>query len=78
MNFFLQVPYTQAYVQTINQRGLRGFLSEMIGRAGLAGTSTLAIKSAFNLLEKDYLAIALSYFKVEIAPFSEFSVKALV
>jgi hypothetical protein len=78
MNFYLQVPYVQAYVQTINQRGMRGFLSETIGRAGLAGTSTLAIKSAFNVLKKDYLAIALSYLKVEIAPFSEFSVKALV
>ena len=78
MNFYLQVPYVQAYVQTINQRGMRGFLSEMIGRAGLAGTSSLALKSTFNLLKKDYLAIALSYFKVEIAPFSEFSVKALI
>ena len=78
MNFYLQVPYVQAYVQTINQSGMRGFLSEMIRRAGLAGTSSLAVKSAFNLLKKDYLAIALSYFKVEIAPFSEFSVKALV
>jgi hypothetical protein len=78
MNFYLQVPYVQAFVQTINQRGMRGFLSEMIGRAGVAGTSSLALKSAFNLLKKDYLAIALSYFKVEIAPFSEFSVKALI
>lgn len=78
MNFYLQVPYVQAFVQTINQRGMRGFLSEMVGRAGLAGTSSLALKSAFNLLKKDYLAIALSYFKVEIAPFSEFSVKALI
>jgi hypothetical protein len=78
MNFYLQVPYVQAFVQTINQRGMRGFLSEMVGRAGLAGTSSLALKSAFNLLKKDYLGIALSYFKVEIAPFSEFSVKALI
>jgi hypothetical protein len=78
MNFYLQVPYVQAYIQTINQRGMRGFLSETIGRAGLAGTSSLALKSAFNLLKKDYLAIALSYFKLEIAPFSEFSVKALI
>ena len=78
MNFYLQVPYVQAFVQTINQRGMRGFLSEMIGRAGVAGTSSLALKSAYNLLKKDYLAIALSYFKVEIAPFSEFSVKALI
>ena len=78
MNFYLQVPYVQAYVQTINQRGMRGFLSEMVGRAGLAGTSGLALKSAFNLLKKDYLAIALSYLKLEIAPFSEYSIKALI
>lgn len=78
MSFYLQVPYVQAYVQTINQRGMRGFLSEMIGRAGLAGTSSLALKSAFNLMKRDYLAIALSYFKVEIAPFSKFNVKALL
>jgi hypothetical protein len=78
MNFYLQVPYVQAYVQTINQRGMKGFLSEMIGRAGLAGTSSLALKGALSLLRKDYLSIALSYFKLEIAPFSEFSVKALI
>jgi hypothetical protein len=78
MHFYLQVPYVQAYVQTINQRGMKGFLSEMITRAGWAGTGGLAVKSAFNFLRKDYLAIALSYFKLEIAPFSEFSVKALI
>ena len=78
MNFYLQVPYVQAYVQTINQRGMKGFLSEMIHRAGLAGTSSLAIKSALNIIKKDYLAVALSYFKLEIAPFSEFNVKALI
>jgi hypothetical protein len=78
MNFYLQVPYVQAYVQVINQRGMKGFLSEMIHRAGLAGTSSLALKSVFNLLKKDYLAIALSYLKLEIAPFSEFGVKALI
>jgi hypothetical protein len=78
MDFYLQVPYVQAYVQVINQRGMKGFLSEMIGRAGLAGTSSLALKSAFRLLQKDYLAIALSYLKLEVAPFSSFRVKALI
>jgi hypothetical protein len=78
MNFYLQVPYVQAYVQTINQRGMKGFLSEMIGRAGLAGTTGLALKGAVSLMRKDYLSIALSYFKLEIAPFSDFSVKALI
>jgi len=78
MNFYLQVPYVQAYVQTINQRGMKGFLSEMIGRAGIAGTSSLALKGALSLLRKDYLSIALSYIKLEVAPFSEFSVKALI
>lgn len=78
MNFYLQVPYVQAYIQTINQRGMKGFLSEMIGRAGLAGTGSLALKGALSLLRKDYLSIALSYFKLEIAPFSDFSVKALI
>jgi hypothetical protein len=78
MNFYLQVPYVQAYVQTINQRGMKGFLSEMIGRAGIAGTSSLALKGALSLLRKDYLSLALSYFKLEIAPFSDFSVKALI
>jgi hypothetical protein len=78
MNFYLQVPYVQAYIQTINQRGMTGFLTEMIRRAGLAGTSSLALKSAYSFLKKDYLTVALSLFKLEIAPFSEFSVKALV
>jgi hypothetical protein len=78
MNFYLQVPYVQAYVQVINQRGMKGFLTEMIRRAGWGGTSSLALKGAFNLLKKDYLAIALSYLKLEVAPFSSFSVKGLI
>ena len=78
MNFYLQVPYVQAYVQVINQRGMKGFLIEMIRQAGLGGTSSLALKGAFSLLKKDYLAIALSYLKLEVAPFSQFNVKALV
>jgi hypothetical protein len=59
MNIYLQVPYVQAYIQTINQRGMKGFLSEMIGRAGLAGTSSLALKGALGFLKKDYISIAL-------------------
>jgi hypothetical protein len=78
MNFYLQVPYVQAYIQVINQRGMKGFLSEMIGRAGLGGASSIALKSAFSLLKKDYLAIALSYLKLEVAPFSSFNVKGLI
>jgi len=78
MNFYLQVPYVQAYVQTINQRGMRGFLSEMIRRAGFGTASGLALKSAVNYLKKDYLKIALSYLKLEVAPFSDFNIRALI
>ncbi|MGZ4847337.1 MAG: hypothetical protein ACXV39_11495 [Halobacteriota archaeon] len=78
MEFYLQVPYVAAYVGVINQRGMRGFLSEMIHRAGFGGTSSLALKGAFNLLKKDYLSIALSYLKLEVAPFSSFNVKGLI
>jgi len=78
MNFYLQVPYVQAYVQVINQRGMKGFLTEMIRRAGWGGTSSLALKGAFSILKKDYLAIALSYLKLEVAPFSSFRVKGLI
>jgi len=78
MNFYLQVPYVQALVQTVNQRGIKGFVSEIIGRAGIAGAGSLALKGAVHLLKKDYLSVALSYLKLEIAPFSEFSVKALI
>jgi hypothetical protein len=78
MNFYLQVPYVQAFIQTINQRGMRGFLSEMIQRAGVGETSSIALKSAVRLMRKDYLKIALSYLKLEIAPFSEFNVRALI
>ncbi len=78
MEFYLQVPYVQRYIQTINQSGMKGFLSEVIGNAGLGGAVGLAVKSAFNLLKKDYVALALSYLKLEVAPFSEFNVKALI
>jgi len=56
MNFYLRGPRVQGFVQTINQRGMRGYLPEMIGRAGIARTATSHLK-ALTLLRKDYISI---------------------
>ena len=78
MNFYLQVPYVQGYVQKMNQNGMRGLISEVIGRTGLVGAGSIALTSAFNLIKRDYVSVALSNLKLEIAPFAKFDIKAVI
>lgn len=78
MNFFLQVPYVQGYIQRMNENGLRSLVTELVGRVGLASAAGIAFKGSLSLLRRNYNSIALSALKFEIAPFAGFDVRALL
>jgi len=78
MNFFLQIPYVQGYVQKMNESGIKGLIFDIIGRAGMLNTLRIGLKAASDYIKKDYNALALSALRIEIAPFREFEIKSLL
>ena len=78
MNFYLQVPYVQGYIQTINERGIQGFALDTIKKSGFISTGHIALKGAWGFLMKDYSSIAYSILKLEISPFTKVNIKAVM
>lgn len=77
-DFYLQVPYVQNYVQQMNEKGMRGVIDEVIKKTGFLGASSLALKSGWSYLKKDYMSLGMSMLKLEIAPFDTISIKGLL
>ena len=78
IDFYLQVPYVQGYIQKMNEKGLSGLISEIIGRAGIKTAAIMGFKNIMRLAKKDYLSMATSALQIEVAPFIEHNIKALL
>ncbi len=77
IDFYLQVPYVQGYIQKMNEKGLSGLIRDIIHRTGIKSVSVMALKSVINLAKRDYLSMATSALQLEIAPFVDVDIKAL-
>jgi len=78
MNFYLQTPYVQGYILKMNENGLQGLISDIIQRSGFMAASKFALKGVVSPINKDYLSMALSALKFEVAPFGEVDIKVLL
>lgn len=78
MDFYLQVPYVQGYIQKMNEKGLSGLVKEIIQRSGIKSASTMALKNVIKLAKRDYISMATSALQIEVKPFAEFNIKALL
>jgi hypothetical protein len=78
MNFYLQVPYVQGYIQKINEKGMQGFAFDTIKQSGLITAGHIALKGALGVLMQDYSSIAFSILKLEISPFTKVNIKAVL
>jgi hypothetical protein len=78
MDFYLQVPYVVGYVKKMNEKGIFGLMSELMGQTGLIGAGGMALRGASSFLKRDYLSMAMSVLKLEISPFTEVNIKALL
>jgi hypothetical protein len=78
IDFYLQVPYVQNYIHQMNEKGMRGVIDEVIKKTGFLGASSLALKSGWSYLKKDYMSLAISMLKLEVAPFDKISIKGLL
>jgi hypothetical protein len=77
MDFYLQVPYVQGYIQQMNENGIYGLARDIIRKNGIGTVSIMAVKNIVNLAKKDYLSIALSALQLEVKPFMDIEIKAL-
>ena len=78
MEFYLQLPYVQGYIQKMNEQGLSGLILEVVRRGGMKTVSTTALKNLANFAKKDYISMAISFLQFEIAPFKDINIKALL
>lgn len=78
IEFYLQVPYVQGYIQKMNEKGLTGLISEVVQRGGKKTASALALKGIVSLARKDYLSIATSVLRLEVKPFTDIKIKAIL
>jgi len=77
IDFYLQVPYVQGYIQKMNEKGLSGLVMEIIKRGGIKTSSSLILTNIINIAKKDYSSIATSALRLEVAPFMDIKIKAL-
>lgn len=78
IDFYLQLPYVQGYIQKMNEQGLSGVIFDLFRSSGLKTTSTIAIKDLYNYIKNDYSSIAISFLELEIAKFSDIKIKAVL
>lgn len=78
MNFYLQAPYAVGYVKKMNEKGVIGLVSDLVGQTGFSGAGNLALKGVANLFKRDYMALAMSVLKLEVSPFADVKIKALM
>jgi hypothetical protein len=78
IDFYLQVPYVVGYVKKMNENGVMGLMSDVIGHKGILGAGGMALKGATSFLKKDYLSIAMNILELEVSPFTDVNIKALL
>lgn len=78
MEFYLQLPYVQGYIQKMNENGLFSLIKDIIHRSGFKNTSVITVKNMINLAKKDYFSLAVSFLELEIIPFMDFNIKTVL
>jgi len=78
MDFYLQVPNIQRYINKMNDKGLSGLFMEIAQTEGAQSFTSMALKGILNFAKKDYFAIAMSALRLEVTPFTDVSIKALL
>jgi hypothetical protein len=78
IDFYLQLPYIQGYIQKMNEQGLSGLILEIVRRGGIKTLSSTVLKNLINYVKKDYITMAISFLQFERAPFRDINIKAIL
>lgn len=52
MNFYLQVPHIQGYIQKMNEKGISGLFIDLVQRDGIKNLSSMAFKKCNKFCKK--------------------------
>ena len=77
IDFYLQLPFVQGYIQKMNEQGLSGLLLEIIKRGGIKTMTSTLKKNLINYTKKDYISMGLSFLQFERAPFRDVNIKGI-
>jgi len=78
MEFYLQLPYVQGYIQKMNENGLFSLIQDIVHRGGYKNTSAIIFKNIINLAKRDYFSLAMSFLELEIMPFRDINIKTVL
>jgi hypothetical protein len=78
LDFYLQVPYVQGYIQRANENGIGDLILGIINQTGVISAGSIAIRSLIDSVKSDYISMALNLLKLEVSPFSDIKIKALL
>jgi len=78
MNFYLQVPHIQGYLQKMNEKGISGLFIDLVQRDGIKSLSSMALRNVIKFAKKDYFSMATSALQLEVSPFLDVNIKALL
>jgi len=77
IDFYLQIPCLNVYIQKMNEQALSGLILEIIKRGGIKTVSSSLMKNFINYLKKDYISIAVSFLQFELKPFRDVNIKSI-
>jgi hypothetical protein len=78
IEFYLQLPFIQGYIQKMNEQGLNGLILQIVKQGGLKTVSTSILKDIVSFIKKDYISIGISFLPFEIEPFKDINIKAVL
>lgn len=78
MNFYLQVPHIQGYLQKMNEKGISGLFIDLVQKDGIKNLSSMAFKNILNFAKRDYFSMVVSGLQLEVFPFLDANIKALL
>ncbi len=77
-HFYVNVPYIMKYISMVNTVGPVATIQTMMQGRNAKDNASFFLSSAKNLLSTDYIALAMQLVEVEIAPFHDLEVKAVL
>jgi len=77
-HFYVNVPYIMKYISMVNTVGPVATIQTMMQGRNAKDSASFFFSGAKNLLSTDYIALAMQLVEVEVAPFHDLNVKAVL
>ena len=77
-NIYVNVPYIVKYISMVNTMGMLGTVRHVLQGKKVSDNLKMFVEGAKNILTTDYIGLAMQLVEVEVAPFHDLNVKAIL